>query len=152
MAKILTMLLISGLITPLLTIAEPTNNISFPVTLTAYSSTPEQTDHTPFITASGAEVEDGVIAANFLDFGTEVMFPEVFGDKIFIVKDRMNRRKNKSLQHPHWVDIWMAETTSAKKFGLKQNVLMKILNQSDGAFSESQNQLGQKKPKRSGSL
>jgi len=145
-------MLISGLIMPLATIAEPTDKIAFPVTLTAYSSTPEQTDTTPFITASGAAVGDGVIAANFLDFGTEVMFPEIFGEKIFVVKDRLHRRKNKSLQHPHWLDIWMENTADAKKFGLKQNVRMVIVSQPGGAFSESQNQLGQKTPKRSGSL
>ncbi|MDP3003980.1 MAG: hypothetical protein Q8N43_00505, partial [Candidatus Azambacteria bacterium] len=37
------------------------------VVLTAYSSTPDQTDDTPFITASNTRVRDGIVAANFLD-------------------------------------------------------------------------------------
>src|SRR3990167_1248447 len=41
------------------------------VTITAYSSTPEETDSTPFITASGTHVRDGVVAANFLPLGTD---------------------------------------------------------------------------------
>ena len=41
------------------------------VWVTAYSSTPEETDDTPRITASGGEVRDGIVAANFLPFGAE---------------------------------------------------------------------------------
>ena len=41
--------------------------------VTAYSSTPEETDDTPFVTASGTSVRDGVIATNFLEFGTKNM-------------------------------------------------------------------------------
>ena len=36
------------------------------VTITAYSSTPDQTDSTPFITAYNTFVRDGIVAANFL--------------------------------------------------------------------------------------
>src|SRR3989344_299704 len=42
------------------------------VWLTAYSSTPEQTDETPFITASGSYVRNGVVAANFLPMGAKI--------------------------------------------------------------------------------
>src|SRR3989344_3213041 len=59
---------------------------------TAYSSTPDQTDDTPFITAKGTTVRDGIIAANFLPFGTRIKIPDIYGDKIFVVEDRMNRR------------------------------------------------------------
>ncbi|MBI2036999.1 MAG: hypothetical protein HYT14_01400, partial [Candidatus Liptonbacteria bacterium] len=55
------------------------------VTITAYSSTPEETDSTPFITASGTHVRDGVVAANFLPFGTAVKIPELYGDRLFVV-------------------------------------------------------------------
>ena len=81
------------------------------VWVTAYSSTPEETDETPFITASGKEVRDGVIAANFLPFGTRVRIPERFDDKIFIVEDRMHSRKQ------NVVDIWMPTKQDAKNFG-----------------------------------
>ena len=81
------------------------------VTITAYSSTPDQTDDTPFITATGDHVADGIIAANFLPFGTLVQIPKYFGNKIFVVKDRMHRRFSDR------VDIWFPDRASAVKFG-----------------------------------
>lgn len=83
------------------------------VPVTAYSSTPDQTDSTPFITASGTHVRDGVFAANFLPIGTRVKIPEVYGDKIFIVEDRMNAR-----YRVHG-DIWMETRQEAKTWGIK---------------------------------
>ena len=85
----------------------------YTVSATGYSSTPEQTDHTPFITASGIHVRDGVIAANFLPFGTIIKIPELFGDKTFVVEDRMHNR--------YWfnIDIWFPEKNLAKEFGIK---------------------------------
>ena len=83
------------------------------VTLTAYSSTVDQTDDTPFIAASGKHVYDGMIAANFLPFGTKVKIPALFGDKVFTVHDRMNRR------YTERVDVWFAETQDALKFGIR---------------------------------
>ena len=62
------------------------------VVVTFYSSTIDQTDSTPFITANGTYVRDGIVASNFLVFGTVVKFPELFGDKRFVVMDRMNPR------------------------------------------------------------
>lgn len=82
--------------------------------ITAYSSTPEQTDSTPFVTASGKKVADGIIANNMLPFGTRIRIPSVYGDKIFIVEDRMHRRKGK-----YHVDIWFPEYEQAKEFGAK---------------------------------
>lgn len=84
------------------------------VTATAYSSTVDQTDDTPFITASGTYVRDGIAAANFLPFGTIFKIPDLYGDKIFIVEDRMNKR------YWHRVDIWFPERQMAKEFGVKQ--------------------------------
>lgn len=92
---------------------------NFPVaaqaTLTAYNSEVGQTDDTPFITASGDRVEYGVIAANWLPFGTKVVIPELFGDDIFIVKDRMNKRFNDTNK----IDIWLADKSEAIEFGVK---------------------------------
>lgn len=83
------------------------------VPMTGYSSTPDQTDSSPFITANGTYVHDGVIAANFLPFGTKIKIPDYFGDKIFTVHDRMNKR--------YWqkVDIWFPDRQSALEFGLR---------------------------------
>ena len=81
------------------------------VRVTAYASVPQETDSTPFITASGKHVADGFIAANFLPFGTKVMIPALFGSKIFTVEDRMNRRM------VGFVDIWMPTVAQAIDFG-----------------------------------
>jgi len=101
--------------------AEPIKIQTIKMVVTAYSSTPEETDDTPFITASGRTVEDGIVANNLLPFGTEVMIPEVYGDKIFVVEDRMHQRKGY-----YHLDIWFANTQEAKDFGAKR-VYIEIL-------------------------
>lgn len=87
------------------------------VPVTAYSSEVGQTDSTPFTTASGTTVRDGIVAANFLPIGTKVKFPDLYGDKVFVVEDRMNARYNKHM------DIWMPETADAKNFGLQYTTI-----------------------------
>ncbi len=82
--------------------------------VTAYSSTPEQTDNTPFVTASGKNVADGIVANNMLPFGSKVRIPELYGNKVFVVEDRMHQRKGK-----YHLDIWFPEYSQAKKFGAK---------------------------------
>jgi 3D (Asp-Asp-Asp) domain-containing protein len=89
------------------------------VWITAYSSTEDQTDDSPFITASNKHVRPGIIAANFLPFGTKVKFPDLYGDEIFVVEDRMNKR------YTNRVDIWMQERQDARNFGV-QRVQMEI--------------------------
>ena len=83
------------------------------VPMTAYSSTPDQTDSTPFTTASGTHVHWGTVAANFLPFGTKIKIPSMYGDQIFIVEDRMNKR------YWHKVDIWMPGRQEALQFGVR---------------------------------
>jgi 3D (Asp-Asp-Asp) domain-containing protein len=94
---------------------KPVNQIE--VEITAYSSTKNQTDSTPFLSASGKHVYDGMIAANFLPFGTKIKIPELFGDKIFIVDDRMNKR------YQNRIDIWHSNNTSAINFGIKKTII-----------------------------
>ncbi|MBI1998731.1 MAG: 3D domain-containing protein [Parcubacteria group bacterium] len=84
------------------------------VWLTAYSSTPEETDDTPFVTATGNHVRDGIVATNFLPFGTRVRIPEVFGDKIFVVDDRMHPRKT------DFMDVWMPSKQDALNLGIRR--------------------------------
>lgn len=86
--------------------------------VTAYSSTPEETDDTPFITASGSYVRDGIVATNLLPFGTKVKIPEHFGDKVFIVEDRMHSRKTENL------DIWMPTKYDALRFGITKTKVL----------------------------
>ncbi len=94
---------------------------SYTVSASAYSSTPDQTDDSPFITASGTYVRDGIIAANFLPFGTAVKIPDMYGDKIFIVEDRMNKR------YMYNIDIWFPDRESAKIFG-RRTVRIEIVS------------------------
>lgn len=87
------------------------------ISVTAYSSTPDQTSGDPFITASGTRVHDGTIAANFLPIGTKVRFPDYFGDKIFIVEDRMAAR------YWHKADIWMTSREAALQWGVRYTTI-----------------------------
>jgi 3D (Asp-Asp-Asp) domain-containing protein len=91
---------------------------TIPVVVTAYSSTPQETDDDPFITAAGTWVREGIIANNYLPFGTKVKIPELYGDKIFTVEDRMNRKKGN-----YHVDIWFASYWDAKEFGAKRTYI-----------------------------
>lgn len=88
------------------------------IVATAYSSTVWQTDDTPFITAAGTSVRDGVIANNILPFGTRIRIPELYGDKIFVVEDRMSWKKGN-----HQIDIWFPEYWQAKNFGAKTTLI-----------------------------
>ncbi|PIS38987.1 MAG: hypothetical protein COT34_00840 [Candidatus Nealsonbacteria bacterium CG08_land_8_20_14_0_20_43_11] len=87
------------------------------VTVTAYSSTIWQTDESPFLTASGAVVYDGIVAANFLPFKTKIRIPEVYGERIFVVEDRMHSSRNRN------VDIWFPDYQSARNFGVKRTYI-----------------------------
>lgn len=91
------------------------------LTVTAYSSTVDQTDADPFTTASGEKVRDGIIAHNGLPFGTRVRFPDAFGEKVFVVADRLNARKGYYI-----ADVWMPTREDAKRWGapiLKMEIL-----------------------------
>ena len=87
----------------------------FPVT--AYTSEVSQTDGNPCRTACGFNLcEYGIedtVAANFLPFGTKIRMPDVFGDKVFVVRDRMNSR------YDDYIDIWFKDKQEAKRFGIK---------------------------------
>jgi len=83
------------------------------IVVTAYNSEVGQTDDSPFITAFNTHVRDGIVATNFLPKGTLVRFPELFGDKEFVVEDRMNKR------YYYHMDIWMADHSDAVNFGAK---------------------------------
>ncbi|PIQ74992.1 MAG: hypothetical protein CO001_00800 [Candidatus Portnoybacteria bacterium CG_4_8_14_3_um_filter_40_10] len=96
-----------------LIVSIPSNSSKQKVTVTAYSSTPDQTDSSPFITAKGTQVRDGIVACNFLKFGTKIKLPEIYGDKIFVVEDRM------AIYNSHKIDVWMETRAEAIQFGIK---------------------------------
>ena len=94
---------------------EVKNTLRF--TITAYNSEVGQCDATPCITANGFDlckhgVEDS-IATNDLPFGTKVKIPDYFGDRVFVVRDRMNKR------YSDRIDVWMLEKKEARTFGVK---------------------------------
>jgi len=84
------------------------------VIVTAYSSSPWETQGNPYLTAAGTWVREGVVANNLLPFGTKIRIPEIFGDKIFVVEDRMHRKKGY-----YHIDIWFPSYEEAKNFGAK---------------------------------
>lgn len=85
----------------------------FRILATGYSSTPDQTDSTPFTTASGTRVHDGTVAANFLPFGTRIRFLNYRSENIFVVEDRHSPRLSDR------VDIWFASRRTALHFGVR---------------------------------
>ena len=82
--------------------------------ITAYSSTVEETDSDPFTTAAGTHVRDGIVAMNTLPFGSKIMIPDLFGNKVFTVEDRM------APKNQHKVDIWFPTKKEAIHFGVKK--------------------------------
>jgi len=88
------------------------------VVITAYSSTIQETDDTPYITAAGTTVRDGIIANNYFPLGTKIRIPELYGDKIFVVEDRMNWQKSN-----YHFDIWFSSYSDALNFGAKRTYI-----------------------------
>ena len=111
-----TLLMNSGKVADAVTMSEEKPDKVVSVVMTAYTSTPDQTDDTPDIAASGKHVYDGMLAANWLPMGTKVKIPELYGDKIFTIDDRMNKRYGYGR-----MDIWLDTTKAeARKFGVKR--------------------------------
>jgi 3D (Asp-Asp-Asp) domain-containing protein len=99
--------------------------------ITAYSSDPAETSDHPFITASGEHVRDGIVASNALPFGTRVQIPKLFGDKIFIVEDRMNQRFQNT------IDIWMQTKLAAIDFGVAHVPVIVLGNEPSPPVAEA---------------
>ena len=93
------------------------------VEISAYTSKVEETDSTPHTTAAGTKTRRGVVAANFLPFGTRIHIPEIAGSRVFTVEDRMNRRYRKH------VDIWVPKISEARNIG-RRKVAIVILSKS----------------------
>lgn len=80
--------------------------------VTVYQSVPWETDSDPWTTAAGTRARDGVVAANCLPFGTLIRIPELFGDKVFVVEDRLHPRKSCYI-----IDVWREYSPQNKAFG-----------------------------------
>jgi len=86
------------------------------VIATAYTSSREECDDTPFITASGKKVRWGIIAADkSIPFGTKVYIP--YFKQTFVVEDRGGAIKGNR------IDIWMEKKEDAIKFGKRKLVI-----------------------------
>ena len=88
---------------------------SFVANVTAYSSSPDETDSTPFHTATGEEVFDGMVACSRdYSFGTYFLI----AGRVYYCGDRFNLRleKLKYNEAPH-LDIWMDSKEKAITFG-----------------------------------
>lgn len=88
------------------------------VVITAYSSSTWETDNEPFVTAAGTLVRDGIVANNYLPIGTKIRIPELYGEKVFVVEDRMNWKKSN-----YHIDIWFPSYWEAKNFGAKRTYI-----------------------------
>lgn len=93
----------------------------YTVEVSGYNSEVAQTDDSPFITAKGTYVRDGIVAANMFPFGTAIKIPALFGDKIFVVEDRMNKRYQRN------VDVWFASKSEALKLG-RRTVQIEVIH------------------------
>ena len=89
----------------------------FHATVTAYSSSPDETWGDPMITASGRRVFDGLVACpRALPFGTKVRI----GDKAYLCYDRLHRKYDDRF------DIWMSTKKTALAFG-KRRLLVEVM-------------------------
>jgi 3D (Asp-Asp-Asp) domain-containing protein len=89
----------------------------FTAEVTAYSSSPDETWGDPFVTASGREVHDGVVACpRKFPFGTQFRI----GSRIYTCWDRLDRRFD------HRFDIWKPSKEEALLFG-KQLLVVEAL-------------------------
>lgn len=88
-----------------------------PGTVSAYSSSEDETDDTPNITASGHLTTNGIVANNCLPFGAIVEIDNT----LYQVQDRMNDRYGCER-----FDIWVESKHSAYQWGV-QNHQIKVL-------------------------
>ena len=86
-----------------------------------YSSTIDQTDLSPFCTASGQMVRDGIIACpRKYPFGAKFEI----GGRIYDCQDRMNIRYENN--ESETFDIWFSDRQTAIEFG-KQRLKIRII-------------------------
>ena len=101
---------------------------------TAYTSSPRETDSTPYVTATGARTRLGILAVSRdllkeLPYGSLVKLEDLgrwqdgqdagrfnflFKDVLFVVEDTMNRRFKQR------VDVWLPDRSLALKFGRRR--------------------------------
>lgn len=106
----------------------PRHLFRIPVTVTGYSSTVDQTDDTPFVTASNTRVRRGVIALSrdlLREFTPAAPFAfgdllEIEGVGTFRVEDTMAERYRQR------ADIWFSSRVAAQQWGRRHQVLARL--------------------------
>jgi 3D (Asp-Asp-Asp) domain-containing protein len=113
--------------------ATPRQLFRIPVTVTGYSSSEDQTDSTPFVTASNTQVRPGIIALS-RDLLREYTpgAPFSFGDLVdlegvgvFRVEDTMASRYRQR------ADIWFTNRTAAVRWGRQHLYAAKLSQRAD---------------------
>jgi 3D (Asp-Asp-Asp) domain-containing protein len=85
--------------------------VTIHATVTAYSSSPDETWGDPFITASGRRVFDGLVACpRTFPFGTKFKI----GRRTYSCYDRLHKKYDDRF------DIWMSTKDAALEFGRRQ--------------------------------
>lgn len=127
---------------------------TFTVKLTSYNAVPEQTDHNPFVTASGAHSNPEVVAARSVDlagdlpFGTVVALSREGSDTencryaavehqigYRVIADSMHSRKREQidilLDETNTVPVHGKETNPALALGLCSGVEVRVIGRLD---------------------
>ena len=83
------------------------------MTVTAYTSCPNETDDTPFLTATMDSVRVGVVAGDpsIFPFGTKFIIPGYNKGRACVMLDSGSKIKGYSL------DVWMRSKEEARKWG-----------------------------------
>lgn len=97
-------------------------DIRWQMKASAYTSSVDETDDTPTITASNTTTREGVIANNCLPFGTVV---KIDGTD-YTVEDRMNKRYGCDE-----IDIWMKTKEEALTYGVRDITIQIIKTNGD---------------------
>ncbi len=100
----------------------------YEVDVTGYSSSRDQCDDDPFITAANTQVRDGIVALSrdlLRRYNPDAPFD--WGDKVhiegvgeFVVEDSMNAR------YRHRADIWFPNRSSAANWGIRSLTLSPV--------------------------
>ncbi len=81
-------------------------------------------------TASGAITRHGMVACNFLKLGTKIKIPSIFGQKIFVVHDRMSKNYKKYPRNRRGLDVWMKSNKAARAFGVNRTSIIVLIGES----------------------
>lgn len=113
LAVIMFLWAISTAATPITYVATPPEYPKVLGEVTAYTSSPDETDDTPFITASGETTRRGIVACpGKYPFGTLVLIEGL----AYTCEDRMNKRYRET---EHW-DVWVPTKAEAYKWGRRE--------------------------------